>query len=147
MQSWAPSLLDTLVLSIIAAEGASQTPWKRSQRHAFAAKVNHLLGCVSSQQSQGRKPSNFLQLDLLQAGGWTGDLQRSLPPTGESSRDLRSQLMSEEEGPLAICSRDHHLPGGLCNCYKSWCVHAHKGTHSGNRVKEESSNSGSKLSP
>lgn len=55
--------------------------------------------------------------------------------------------MSEEEGPLAICNWDRHLPGGVCNCYKSWGVHARKGTHSGNRVKEENSNSGPKLSP
>ncbi|KAK4825051.1 hypothetical protein QYF61_023055 [Mycteria americana] len=96
----------------------------RSQQRAFAAEANHLLGCGSSQRSQGREPSsplstrgwsNLLQLDLLWAGGWTGDPQRSLPATGESSRDLQGQLMSQEEGPLAICNRDRRLPGGLCN--------------------------------
>lgn len=104
---------------------------------------------VVSRAGEGSRPPRSAHVVEATCSSWTcsgQDLQRSPPPTGESSRgDLHSQLMREEAGPLAICNRDRHLPG-LCNRYKSWCVHARKGTRRGNRVTEENSNSGSKLS-
>lgn len=150
VQSWAPSLPDTLLPPILAAEGASQAPWKRSQQHAFAAKANPLLGCVSGQQSRGREPSsplstrgwsNLLQLDLLRAG------PPEIPPTYRRIIQRRSSQPAHAWGGRTISNlqQDRHLPG-LCNRYKSWCVHARKGTRRGNRVTEENSNSGSKLS-